>query len=102
MSYGFGYSHVTRRRCEQCGLHHNATLRGCRKPVISAAGYRMVFSAPGRYVFEHRTVMEAYLERSLSDDEVVHHRNRVKADNRLENLQLMTKMEHFHEHSEGG
>jgi len=42
--------------------------------------------------------MEAYLERTLADDEVVHHRNRVKTDNGLENLQLMTNGEHSRHH----
>ncbi len=92
------YSHVTRRRCGQCGLHHNATLRGCRTPTITAGGYRLVFRAPGRYVFEHRAVMEAYLERRLDDDEVVHHRNGMKLDNALENLQLMTNGDHTAHH----
>ena len=92
------YKHITRRRCEQCGLHHNSTLQECREPVINTAGYRLVFRAPGRYVLEHRAVMEAYLERTLADDEVVHHRNRVKTDNGLENLQLMTNGEHSRHH----
>lgn len=50
------------------------------------------------FVQEHRLVMEAYLGRYLCEDEVVHHINHDRADNRIENLQVMTKHEHcvFH------
>jgi hypothetical protein len=50
--------------------------------------------------------MEAHLGRNLKrygfnhkDNEVVHHINGVRDDNRLENLQLMTTSEHISLHS---
>lgn len=48
---------------------------------------------------QHVVIMEEYLGRRLTKSEVVHHINGCKDDNRIENLQLMTKSEHSRLHA---
>lgn len=50
------------------------------------------------YVMEHILIMQEHINRVLKDDEVVHHKNKIRNDNRIENLQLMTFKEHARLH----
>src|SRR3990167_6942534 len=66
---------------------HRKNSRGW---IISPKGYKMIYNPKTqKYIMEHRLIMEKEMGRFLEKDEVVHHRNGIKNDNRIENLELM-------------
>ncbi len=52
----------------------------------------------GGYAYEHILVAERMIGRLLEPDEIVHHRNEVRHDNRPENLKVTTNSQHRIEH----
>lgn len=86
--------------CRSC-LHTGPSSTTWRGGRVNRDGYILVKVYPTHplfepmatsmgYIPEHRLVMAEHLGRPLKRTEVVHHKNGIKTDNRIENLQLFT------------
>ena len=53
----------------------------------------------GKWILRSRVIMQRHLGRALSSDEIVHHINDDKLDDRIENLQVMSNSEHSTMHN---
>jgi hypothetical protein len=88
------------RSCLPRGADH-PNWRGGRR--VNADGYIEVLApdhpmASRNYVYEHRLVMAEHLGRMLEPHELVHHINENKADNRIENLEIVERAAHMAMH----
>lgn len=68
--------------------------------VLEYAPWHPAAKSAKGYVLQHRLVMERSLGRYLTRHELVHHKNEVKTDNRLENLEIMNRSIHMAHHKE--
>lgn len=83
--------HISRRKRKLRLVDRNGYVRiycGKEHPMSDKDGY----------ILEHRLVMAEHECRSLETWEMVHHRNGIKDDNRIENLKIVCRHSHAAEH----
>lgn len=92
--------------CKKCyGEYRKGKHFGNVIDKVFISGYWYIYSpyhpkaTKNGYVAEHRLVAEKMIGRFLKEDEVVHHINMNKLDNREENLLVLTASEHIRLHS---
>ena len=97
---GRQFSEETRKRMSEARTCHYDGMNGIGHLKPTTKGYVIAYvpdhphARADGYVLLHTIVMERAIGRYLTDNEVVHHINHIRNDNRLENLVLMDKHKH--------
>jgi len=71
-----------------------AKSRPAKGTSLKPSGYLEVTMGKNKGRSVHCVLMEKHIGRPLRSDEVVHHKDRNRQNNNLDNLQLMTRSEH--------
>ena len=94
---------ASKLRCKQLGKERGPNWQGGK--WYSKHGKTWFIYAPNHPkcqhnggVPEHILIVENFIKRNLNEEELVHHKNAVRSDNRTENLCIMDRSSHLHLH----
>lgn len=77
---------------------HLTILNRLRNPLSSISA--KTYEAKDINSKKYRSIVEIHIGRKLNSNQVVHHVNGIKTDNRFENLRIMSNSEHHKLHME--
>jgi len=86
----------TKRKMSEYNKNHPSNWKG--GICATTNGYISMLVENGNRKLEHTLIIEQFLGRILLENEIVHHINNIKTDNRIENLQVMSRSEHIKLH----
>ena len=89
---------IERNSCDYDGLNGYGHTKKHKSGYILAYVPKHPRATKDGYVMLHTVLAEMQLNRYLKENEVVHHINHIRDDNRIENLQLMDRHEHCSMH----
>lgn len=90
--------HYCNSNCRKLDMRLGKTSYGFKKTTGSPLNPYKRCMKEGKFVYEHRWLMEQKIKRKLNRHEHVHHINGNPKDNRVENLEILSNSDHAKTH----